>query len=315
VRACVRSKTATLADSHGTWVRRRFSLERLPCNGARDGCRHLEETRRQSGDGTWDFGSRQEVASVQRGGFNGITQAFWGCVSPRPTTLRCNDPPPNIQDVPLQTTASQHETRRRHTLRETRLALPPGRFCHGDSATARAPELSLPMLPACVGLDATSSIEPVWWRSPSCSRLPLPPLAASPSLPVLADTPNQPSVAPTRHLAASARRSMTYSLKSSASLDCCARLYCRPTNGAPLFSHRDMRHFSPDLVCHVRRALFARYDHHGSTHRRPPIDRQVRPAWVPARSAKQVIASNFTVDAHGRCQSLMRFRLDADKPG
>lgn len=233
----------------------------------------LEETRRQSGDGTWDFGSRQEAASAQRGGFNGTTQAFWGCVSPRPTTLRCNDPPPNIQDVPLQTTASQHETRRRHTPRETRLALPPGRFCHGDSATARPPELSLPMLPACVGLDATSSIEPVWWRSPSCSRLPLPPLAASPSLPVLADTPNQPSVAPTRHLAASARRSMTYSLKSSASLDCCARLYCRPTNGAPLFSHRDMRHFSPDLVCHVRRALFARYDHHGSTHRRPRIDR------------------------------------------
>ena len=119
MRACVRSKTATLADSHG------ISLERLPCNGARDGCRHLEETRRQSGDGTWDFGSRQEVASVQRGGFNGTTQAFWGCVSPRPTTLRCNDPPPNIQDVPLQTTASQHETRRRHTPRETRLALPP----------------------------------------------------------------------------------------------------------------------------------------------------------------------------------------------
>jgi mannose/fructose/N-acetylgalactosamine-specific phosphotransferase system component IIB len=45
------------------------------------------------------------------------------------------------------------------------------------------------------------------------------------------------------------------------------------------------------------------------------IDRQVRPAWVPARSAKQVIASNFTVDAHGHYQSLMRFGLDADKPG
>lgn len=136
--------------------------------------------------------------------------------------------------------------------------------------------------------------------------LPLP-LAASPSLPVLADTPNQPSVAPTRRLAASARRSIPYRLKLSASLDCCSRFSCRPTNGAPLFSHRGMRHFSPDLVCHVRRALFARYDHHGSTHRRPRIDRQVRPAWVPARNAKQVIASNFTVDAHGRCQSSIRF--------
>jgi hypothetical protein len=54
----------------------------------------------------------------------------------------------------------------------------------------------------------------VWWRSPSCiyrrrrSRIT--------SLPVLADTPKQPSVAPCRRLAARARRSMPYRLKSTA---------------------------------------------------------------------------------------------------
>jgi hypothetical protein len=50
----------------------------------------------------------------------------------------------------------------------------------------------------------------------------------------------------------------------------------RPTNGAPLFSHRNMRHSSPDLVCHAHRALFAPYYHHASMHPRPRIDRQVQ---------------------------------------
>lgn len=43
-----------------------------------------------------------------------------------------------------------------------------------------------------------------------------------------------------------------------------------------LFSHPHLRHFSPDLVCHVHRALFVRYYHHGSMHRNPRIDRQAQ---------------------------------------
>ena len=68
-----------------------------------------------------NFGSREEVASEQRGGLNGTTQAFWGCVSRRPTTFHSNGPLLNIQEVALQTTTSQHETRRRHTSLESSL--------------------------------------------------------------------------------------------------------------------------------------------------------------------------------------------------
>jgi hypothetical protein len=85
---------------------------------ARDKCRRLA---RDGGSPATNFGSRAEAASAQRGGFNGTTQAFWGCVSRRPTTLHCSDPLLNTQEVARQTTTSQHETRRRHTTLEPRL--------------------------------------------------------------------------------------------------------------------------------------------------------------------------------------------------
>jgi hypothetical protein len=165
-------------------MRQAFRVERLACDGARDECRRLggdEKTGRR-----WmNFGSRQEAASEQqqrqqqqRGGLNGTTQAFWGCVSPWPTTQRCDDPPPNIQEVALQTSPSQHETRRRHTPREPRLALV-------EAAKSRPSRKILP------------------WRlrKPANASKLEPAMVAQP---VLADTPNQPSVAPCRRLAASA---------------------------------------------------------------------------------------------------------------
>ena len=83
-----------------------------------------------------NFGSREEVASEQRGG---TTQAFWGCVSRRPTTRHHHDPLLNIQELALQTTTSQHETRRRHTPLEPRLMVALARqveACQEDSAMA-----------------------------------------------------------------------------------------------------------------------------------------------------------------------------------
>ncbi|KAH6866784.1 hypothetical protein BKA58DRAFT_403626 [Alternaria rosae] len=142
----------------------------------------------------WDLGLRQQTRGSLRAArrLQRNNASLLGlCIAAanhaalqRPTAKHPRRASPN-NCVATRDTSTPHAPRAssRAPARRPRPALA-GRFCHGDSATARTPELSVPMLPACVGLDCTTSIEPVWWRSPSCLYRSLLP-QAYPFLPIL----------------------------------------------------------------------------------------------------------------------------------
>jgi hypothetical protein len=130
---------------------RDLSAAALLCRAAtvRWGARYVQATGRRREDWSGD-GFRQQTrgslrAAEQRGALNGTTQAFWGCVSPRPTTLDCNDPPTAKQ--PTASSPNPHGATR-HTLTPHdpraspggfslgQVETGPGRLCHGASVTS-----------------------------------------------------------------------------------------------------------------------------------------------------------------------------------
>jgi hypothetical protein len=163
-----RSRPGQVSTTNLAGESRDLSAAALLCRAAtvRWGARYVQATGRRREDLSGD-GFRQQTrgslrAAEQRGTLNGTTQACWGCVSPRPTTLHCNDPL-----TAKQPTASSpnHHGATRHTstphtynaraspggLLGARSRRGPGRLCHGDSVTSNqrpaTSAASLPMPP------------------------------------------------------------------------------------------------------------------------------------------------------------------------